>query len=119
MEMKSIDLGGVTRINLSGSLDFKSTPDLESRFAAIADNVKSAIIDLSEIDYLSSIGVRALLATGKSIASRGGKLVLLNPQNVVRTVLFTTGVNSVMPIVFTEQEALQAARQLGTGDVHV
>ena len=109
MEMTTSDLGGVTRITIHGSLDFKSAPDLESRIASIADNVTSAVIDLTHIDYLSSIGVRALLATGKAIASRGGKLVLLNPQDVVRTVLFTTGVNHVMPIVFDSDEANRLA----------
>ena len=111
MEMTSLDEDGVTRIHISGSLDFQSAPDLESRFASIAESVKSsAILDLSAIDYLSSIGVRALVTTGKAIASRGGKLILLNPRDVVRTVLFTTGVNHVMPILFDPEEAMRAAR---------
>jgi anti-sigma B factor antagonist len=109
MEMTTSDLGGVTRISIRGSLDFNSVPDLESRIASIADVVRSAVIDLSDIDYLSSIGVRALLMTGKTIAARGGKLVLFNPRDVVRTVLFTTGVNHVMPIVFDNDEALRLA----------
>ena len=96
---------------ISAARSISIRPDLESRFASIADSVKSsAIIDLAGIDYLSSIGVRALVTTGKAIASRGGRLVLLNPQDVVRTVLFTTGVNDVMPIVFgdsTKRCALQ------------
>ncbi len=110
MEITSLEKDGVTRILISGSLDFQSTPDLESRFASLAETIKSsAILDLSGIDYLSSIGVRALVTTGKAIASKGGRLVLLNPQDVVRTVLFTTGVNHVMPIVFDDDDALRAA----------
>jgi anti-anti-sigma factor len=110
MEMNTDRVGDVTRITLSGSLDFKSAPDLEARIASIGDDVKSAVVDLSAIDYLSSIGVRALLSTGKAIAARGGKIVLLNPQDLVRTVLFTTGVNNVMPIVFDSDEAMRLAR---------
>lgn len=109
MELTTSALGGVTRITIRGSLDFKTVPDLESRIASIGDSVTSAVIDLTHIDYLSSIGVRALLGTAKAIASRGGKLVLLNPQDVVRTVLFTTGVNHVMPIVFDSDEANRLA----------
>ena len=110
MEMTSVDVDGITRITLSGSLDFKTTPDLESRFASIGQNSQSAIVDLSQIDYLSSIGVRALIGAGKTMRAKGGKLVLLNPRDVVRTVLFTTGVNSVMPIVFDQDEAVREAR---------
>lgn len=110
MEMTTVDLDGVTKITLSGSLDLKSTPDLESRFASMTENVDSAIIDLSAIDYLSSIGVRSLIGAGKTLAARGGRLVLLNPQTLVRTVLFTTGVDRVMPIVFEEAEAIRAAK---------
>lgn len=110
MEITTVDMGGVTKISLTGSLDLKSTPDLESRFASMTENVQSAVIDLSGIEYLSSIGVRSLIGAGKKLAGRGGRLVLLNPQTVVRTVLFTTGVDRVMPIVFDEDEAINAAR---------
>jgi anti-anti-sigma factor len=110
MEITTVDLGGVTKISLTGSLDLKSTPDLESRFASMTENVQSAIIDLSGIDYLSSIGVRYLIGAARTVASRGGRLVLLNPQTVVRTVLFTTGVDKVMPILFDDEEAERAAR---------
>jgi anti-sigma B factor antagonist len=109
MDMTTTDVGGVRRITIKGSLDFKSAPDLEGRIASIADGPQSAVLDLSDIAYLSSIGVRALLATGKLIAAKGGRLVLLNPQNVVRTVLFTTGVQNVMPIVFDGDEAVRIA----------
>lgn len=110
MEMTTVDLGGVTKISLSGSLDLKSTPDLENRFATMTEGVQSAVIDLSGIEYLSSIGVRSLIGAGKALAGRGGRLVLLNPQTLVRTVLFTTGVDRVMPILFDEEEAINAAR---------
>jgi anti-anti-sigma factor len=50
------------------------------------------------VDFLASIGIRLLTITAKSVASRGGKMVLLNPVPDVRQVLELTGMQSVIPI---------------------
>lgn len=111
MDITIADLGGVTRIKLSGSLDRKSAPDLESQFASIAENVQSAIIDLSSISTLPAVGVSALLNTAMAIAAHGGNLVLLNPQDDVRAILINGGIDHVAPIVFNDDEAEREARR--------
>lgn len=56
------------------------------------------IVDLSQVDFLSSIGIRLLMLTAKSVTSRGGKMVLLNPIPEVLHVLEITGIPAVVPI---------------------
>jgi anti-anti-sigma factor len=50
------------------------------------------------VDFLASIGIRLLTLTAKSIAGRGGKMVLLNPIPEVQHVLEVTGIPAIIPI---------------------
>ncbi|MEU3456948.1 STAS domain-containing protein [Micromonospora sp. NPDC006766] len=56
-------------------------------------------LDLSEVRVLSAAGVRALVAAYLRARSRGGELLLVDPDPVVRRVLHATGLHRVMPIV--------------------
>ena len=55
-------------------------------------------VDLSQVDFLASIGIRLLVLTAKSVATRGGKMVLLAPTPEVQSVLEITGIPSIIPI---------------------
>lgn len=86
-------------IKLSGKLDIIGTGEIETRFAGYCggENVR-VIVDLSDVDFLASIGIRLLTLTAKSVASRGGKMVLLNPNPDVQHVLEITGIPAIIPI---------------------
>ncbi|MBK8420777.1 MAG: STAS domain-containing protein [Anaerolineales bacterium] len=56
------------------------------------------IIDLSEVNFLAPIGIRLLMINAKSIATRGGKIVLLSPSPEVKSVLEITGIPAIIPI---------------------
>jgi anti-anti-sigma factor len=63
------------------------------------------VIDMSGVTFLASIGIRHLISATKTLSRKGGKLVLINPSDIVRDVLVTHGVSDLMPIVTTESEA--------------
>ena len=86
-------------IKLKGTLDIIGTGQIETKFAAYCsgENVLVAV-DLSEVDFLASIGIRLITLTAKSVTSRGGKLVLLNPAPDVEHVLDVTGIPAIIPI---------------------
>jgi len=90
---------GICLIKLKGKLDIIGTGEIETRFTGYCsgDNVR-VIADLSEVDYLASIGIRLLMLTAKSVATRGGKMVLLNPIPEVQSVLEITGIPAIIPI---------------------
>lgn len=100
--------GGIRLIKLIGALDMTGTYSIEVEFVrrCDGDNVH-VIVDLSKVNYLSSIGIPMLINTAKSVASRGGKLVLLNPQQNVAEVLDIVGIQQIIP-VFTDFEAARA-----------
>jgi anti-sigma B factor antagonist len=90
---------GMGLIKLDGTLDIIGTSEIEIKFAGYCSGDKvRMIVDLSEVSYLASIGIRLLILTAKSVVSRGGKLVILNPRPEVQEVLEITGVPDIIPI---------------------
>ena len=105
--------GGIRLIKLSGALDMNGTYSIEIEFVrqCAGDNVR-VIVDLSRVNYISSIGIPMLINTAKSVSSRGGKMVLLNPQRNVAEVLEITGIPQIIPI-YTDLESATAAVTAG------
>lgn len=90
---------GIGLIKLVGTLDVIGTGEIETKFSGYCsgDNIRM-VVDLSGVDFLASIGIRMLVTTAKSVASRGGKMVLLNPTSDVHGVLEVTGIPAIIPI---------------------
>jgi anti-sigma B factor antagonist len=90
---------GISLIKLSGKLDIIGTGEIETKFTGYCAGEKArVIVDLSEVDFLASIGIRLLVLTAKSIAGRGGKMALLNPIPEVQQVLEITGIPAIIPL---------------------
>jgi len=86
-------------IKLIGRLDIIGTGAIETRFAGYcAGENPRVLVDLSNVDFLASIGIRLLTLTAKSVASRGGRMVLLSPTPEVRNVLEITGIPAIIPM---------------------
>lgn len=86
-------------LKLIGTLDILGVGAIETRFTAYCtgDNAR-VVVDLSEVEFLASIGIRLLMLNAKSIASRGGRMILLCPPTEVRNVLEITGIPAIIPI---------------------
>jgi anti-anti-sigma factor len=86
-------------IKFIGKLDIAGTTEIETQFAAYcAGENPRVVVDLSEVEFLASIGIRLLTRTAKSVTSRGGKMVLLNPSPDVQHVLDVTGIPAIIPV---------------------
>jgi len=106
MEMYYSEMNGIRLIKLGGRLDILSTGAIETKFAGYCAGEKPrVVVDLSEVNFLASIGIRLLMLTAKSIASRGGKMALLNPIPEVQNVLEITGIPTIIPIYSSFESA--------------
>lgn len=104
---------GIRLIKLIGALDMNGTYSIEIEFVrqCVGANVR-VIVDLSRVNYLSSIGIPMLINTAKSIANQGGKMALLNPQRNVSEVLEITGIPQIIPI-YTDLESAKVGVATG------
>jgi len=97
---------GIRLIKLKGQLDIIGTGAIETKFSGYSSGDKvRAVVDLAEVDFLASIGIRLLMLTAKSINSRGGKLVIINPIPEVQRVLEMTGIPAAIPIYSSLESA--------------
>ena len=76
--------------------------------ALIAGAAQGVLIDLSQVPFLGSMGIRSLLTSAQAMRRRGGALALLRPQTLVEDVLKMTGIPSLIPI-FHDVEAARVA----------
>ena len=100
MELQYQELeNNIRLIKLIGRLDIIGTGEIETKFSGYSAGEKArVIVDLSDVDFLSSIGIRLLMLTAKSVASRGGKMVILRPLPDVQNVLEIAGIPGIIPI---------------------
>ncbi len=88
----------ITRLTPVGRWDVKGAADIDLKFSAATGAGRGIIVDLSEVDYLSSMGIRSLILGAKAAGSRGGKLVLLSPRPSIAEVLSTAQIDQLIPM---------------------
>ena len=88
---------GVLTFAVAGRLDTNTAPQLEAELKL--DGAGEVVFDLAALDYISSAGLRVLLAAQKVIMSSGGKMSVANANEMVRGVFQITGLDSVFTLV--------------------
>lgn len=96
----------INRIVLDGRLDVAGTQAAEPEFKAAVAAGPNVIVDLGKVPFVASVGVRLLVAGSQAQAKLGGKMVLMGPDEVTRKILKTTGIDQLVPVRDTLDEAL-------------
>jgi len=95
-------------IVLDGRLDNAGAQEAEAEFNAAVAAAPNVIIDLGKVPFIASVGIRLLVTAMQTQAKLGGKLVLMNADEVTRKVLKTTGIDQLVPVCSGYHEALAA-----------
>lgn len=107
MEIRHDNIGEVRRVVLVGRLDTKGVDQVESHFGeAIMGAGKNAIVDLSEVTFLASLGIRMLISNTRALSRKGGKLVMYGAGVGVKDVIDITALAEIIPLAASESEAL-------------
>ena len=97
----------LTHVALSGRLDTAGVLDVEKLFLdTVAEAGKPAIVDLAQVTFIASMGMRMLIACAQTLGRTKAELVLLNPQPAVDGALRLVGLTDAMHVVRNEQEAM-------------
>ncbi len=86
------------RIAVSGRVDTNSAPELTAFVDGLSGELAGLAIDCSDLEYLSSAGLRALLIAHKRVARSGGRLVLEYVSPAVTDVLALTGFSGIFDV---------------------
>ena len=99
--------GNVVVLRLRGRLDGNTAKDFEDKLvAAIEKGEHQVTLDLSDLDYISSAGLRVMLIGAKRIKATGGKFVLSSMHANVKEVFDISGFTGIFDITSTLDEAL-------------
>ena len=110
MNIQTRQEGNATVISVSGKVDAMTAPAFETSIAGrIADGQLCLVLDLDGVDYISSAGLRVILASAKSLKGKGGKLLLADARGPVKEVLDISGFGSVFSIYDSVEAAIVAA----------
>ena len=102
---------GIRILKLEGRMDLDGADVIRKQLsAATTGHGLRVILDLAEVNFMSSIGIGMIVRLAQSIQKRNGNLVLLDPQSVVWLVLERTHIPEIISIHLKLEDALVAVR---------
>ena len=97
MTINKISDGEKLTVAITGRLDTNSTPKLEAELRQSVDGVTELVFDFSEVEYISSAGLRVLLAAQK-VMNRKGSMKLVGVSDEIQEVFEITGFSDILTI---------------------
>ena len=101
--------GDTRRVLVSGKLDTHTHTELDRQLAPLLETaaIKTLVLDLDKLNYISSAGIRTVFKARKAMAARGGRLLVVHLQPQIRKVF---DIVKAVPVsdVFASAEELDA-----------
>ncbi|MBX9748590.1 MAG: STAS domain-containing protein [Roseococcus sp.] len=89
---------GVTLLKLKGRMDITGAMQIDVQFSAVAAANRAVVVDLAEVEFLASMGLRTLIMGAKAMHKKSGRMVLYRPTPMVEEVLVTSGTTTMIPL---------------------
>jgi anti-anti-sigma factor len=110
MEVEVFYVENIARVKLRGRLDTPGVDKIESKLAAsVVPGGKNTVVDLRDVSFVASIGLRMFIGIAKHLRRRNARMVLFAPQAQVNEVFRTVLLHDIIPIVADEAEAMRYA----------
>lgn len=107
MQISTKPLKRVEVITVSGRVDSSTAPEFERVLKNTLDSGRHQIVlDLEKVDYMSSAGLRALIAALKTARQHSGDVRIANPSSRVTEVLQLAGLTSLFEVYPSQVEAV-------------
>ncbi len=97
MTINKTQQGSELVIALEGRLDTTTAPQLEAEMKQSVSGVESLILDFAKLEYISSAGLRVLLAAQK-VMNRQGKMVVKNVNETISEIFEVTGFCDILTV---------------------
>ena len=95
-------------VGIAGSLDSGTSPEAQKSLDSVVATAKKVALDFSQLDYISSAGLRVLLGAAKQLRAKGGTLGMFGLNHSVREVFDISGFSTILPVYQSEADALSA-----------
>ena len=88
---------GKAEYKLEGRLDTVTAPDLEQDISGSLEGVTELVLDFEKLEYISSAGLRVLLATQKTMKKQG-EMQLIHVNEIIMEIFEVTGFSEILTI---------------------
>ena len=88
--------GNVIELVISGRLDTATAPELEAKLKQVPKDTQTLYLNMQNIQYISSAGLRVVLLAHKLMLPTGGKMIIRSPSVFCKQVLEATGMDSIL-----------------------
>jgi len=96
--IEKAQVGDKVVLHVAGRMDAENATQFERECeSSIAEGFKSIVVDLGELTYVSSLGLRSVVAVAKKLRDKGGDLKLCRLTGLVRQVFDITRLSQVFP----------------------
>ena len=96
MEIQTNKETKATVVTITGRLDAVTAPEFEKKLIELIGGEESAfIVDFDALDYISSAGLRVLLATAKRLKAKGGQIRFATVRGTVKEVFDISGFGAI------------------------
>lgn len=96
-------------VTVDGRMDAMTASEFENAFAGFIDQGdRTFVIDFTDLDYISSAGLRSILAAAKKLKGMDGRLSLACLKEAVKEVFDISGFSAIIPIYDSVKTALEA-----------
>ena len=110
--LQRTDIAGVTVLRLNGSLSQTELADVEKSFHDATHQQGAAIVlDLSNVDFLTTPAISMFLDAAKTLKGTGGRIVATGPQPRVGEVLKRLRLENLLPVTATVDEGVRQLKQ--------
>jgi anti-anti-sigma factor len=107
VEITTKDVNDVKVVQIEGELDTSSSPEAQKQLDQLREQgVKKILLDLAKLDFISSAGLRVLLATAQELKSDGGDLRVCSLNETVKEVFDISGFSTLLMVLDNEAKAL-------------
>lgn len=97
MEIKKVKNGTELNLAVEGRLDTTTAPQLEAELKQSISGVEKLVLDFAELEYLSSAGLRVLLAAQK-VMNKQGEMIIRNVNETINEIFEVTGFIDILTI---------------------
>lgn len=97
MEIKKVKNGTELNLAVEGRLDTTTAPQLEAELKQNISGVETLVLDFANLEYLSSAGLRVLLAAQK-VMNKQGEMIIRNVNETIAEIFEITGFSDILTI---------------------
>jgi anti-anti-sigma factor len=108
MQVETGQQNGITTVSIRGRMDAVTTPEIESRLTRLVDGgEKRLLVNMNELEYISSAGLRALLTAAKRLKGEQGEIAFTNLGGHVKEVFEISGFYSIFKVYDSMEAGLE------------